>query len=90
VYEILLLHDGLRKSGQNEIYLKQDKSRREKKRRGGKERRLNRRGEKRRREGKEEETVGNTAIIKGVNMIENYSPNGCDNLQESTATFMKS
>jgi hypothetical protein len=23
----------------------------------------------------------NTAIMKGVNIIQNYSPNGCDNLQ---------
>jgi hypothetical protein len=40
---MLLLHDGLRKSGQNEIYLKQHKAKREKKRRGEKEK-----GQKRR------------------------------------------
>jgi hypothetical protein len=45
---MLLLHDGLMKSGQNEIYLKQHKARREKKRRGEKEKGQKRREEKRR------------------------------------------
>ena len=38
---MLLLHDGLRKSGQNEIYLKQHKARREKERREGERKKEN-------------------------------------------------
>jgi hypothetical protein len=46
---MLLLHDVLRKSGQNEIYLKQPKARKEKKKRG-EEKGQKRREEKRREE----------------------------------------
>lgn len=49
---MLLLHDGLRRSGQNEIYLKQHKARKEKKRRREKKKGQKRR-EENRREGEE-------------------------------------
>jgi hypothetical protein len=44
---MLLLHDGLRKSGQNEMYLKQHKARREKERREGEKTKEKRRKKKR-------------------------------------------
>ena len=57
-----------RKSGQNEMHLKQHKAGREKERREG-EKTKEKRRKKKRWGGKGEKTMGNTAIIKGVNLI---------------------
>jgi len=48
---MLLLHDGLRISGQNEIDLKQHKARREKERREGERKKENKKEEKMRKSG---------------------------------------